>query len=187
MTSHRCPLWILLLLAPLSAATPTTEVNYTVLNGLANVTATSLAAWLNQNVPLALSSATITNLSAIRVTAQTCGKGTYSPPNAQTCSVCPPGTYSPSLAAVSSATCLPCPAGTYSGRAGATALANCASCPPNTYFEGTGGTSLANCTACVANSSSTQPYLRANCICNAGFYGPGGERLEAGTDRTSLD
>jgi len=166
---------LLMLLAPPAAATPTTEANYTVLDGLANVTAASLTAWLAQWVPFPLVSVTLTNLSATRVTAQTCGLGTYSPADAQTCSVCPPGTYSPSLAATSIATCVACPAGTYSGRAGATALGDCAACPANTYFEGTGATSVTNCSACAGNSSSTQPFLRANCVCNAGYSGPGGE------------
>ena len=166
---------LLMLLAPPAAATPTTEANYTVLDGLANVTAASLTAWLAQWVPFPLVSVTLTNLSATRVTAQTCGLGTYSPADAQTCSVCPPGTYSPSLAATSIATCVACPAGTYSGRAGATALGDCAACPANTYFEGTGATSVTNCSACAGNSSSTQPFLRANCVCNPGYSGPGGE------------
>ena len=172
------PLLLLVLLMGLPACTvaQTTEANYTVLDGLtANVTAGSLTAWLAQWVPFALSSVTITNLSATRVTAQTCGYGTYSPADAQTCSACPPGTYSPALAATSSATCVQCPAGTYSGRAGATASSDCAMCPPNTYFEGTGAISVGNCSQCAGNSSSNQPYLRANCVCNPGFTGQGGE------------
>jgi hypothetical protein len=181
----------LLLLLPIlfwpSLAAPTTEANYTVLDGLtANVTAASLTAWLAQWIAFPLASVTITNLSATRVTAQTCGYGTYSPADAQTCSACPPGTYSPALAATSSATCVKCPAGTYSGRAGATASSDCALCPPNTYFEGTGATSISNCSQCAGNSSSNQPYLRANCVCNPGFTGQGGEHPPAaGHDRTT--
>jgi hypothetical protein len=167
---------LLLLLAPPAASAPSTEANYTVLNGLANVTSASLSAWLAQFVPqLAVASVTVTNLSATTVTPQTCGLGTFSPADSQSCSVCPPGTYSPTLAAVSSAACVPCPTGTYSAQAGATALADCTSCPADTYFEGTGGSDLSNCTACAANSGSSQPYLKANCVCNAGYYGPGGE------------
>lgn len=159
----------------LAAGAPATEVNYTVLDGLANVTSASLAAWLAQWVPFAVSSVSITDLSDARVTVQTCGLGTYSPPDAQACAACPPGTYSSTLAATSLDACVACPAGTYSGRAGATASGDCASCPVNTYFEGTGAISQDNCTACAANSSSTQPFLKANCVCNPGFYGPGGE------------
>jgi len=179
-------LLLILLLAPPAAATPATEANYTVLDGLTNVTAASLAAWLAQWVPFPVSSVTVTNLSAARVTAETCGLGTYSPADAQTCSLCPPGTYSSSLAATSVATCVACPVGTYSGRAGATGLSDCSACPSNTYFEGTGATSQANCTACAANSSSTQPFLRANCVCNPGYSGPGGEHWWQPQNRTIL-
>lgn len=152
----------------------TTESNYTVVNGYANVTPSVLTTLFQPLYTFNLSYAKITSLSTTRVRAQICQPGSYTPANSQTCSLCPPGTYSEILAAASSATCTACPAGKYSGKSGAGSASDCTLCPLDTYYSGTMATSKDNCTACPPFSGTDQPYGKTYCICLAGYYGPAG-------------
>jgi len=152
----------------------TTESNYTVVNGYANVTPSVLTTLFQPLYTFNLSYAKITSLSTTRVRAEICQPGSYTPANSQTCSLCPPGKYSEILAAASSATCTACPAGKYSGKSGAGSASDCTLCPLDTYYAGTMATSKDNCTACPPFSGTDQPYGKTYCICKAGYFGSAG-------------
>jgi hypothetical protein len=152
----------------------TIQANFTVQGMPVSVTASTLVANFTPVAGLQPVSASVAPLSGFGVSVQVCPLGAYSSANSQTCTLCPAGKYSVTPAAGSVAACVACPQGTYSGAAGANSLSACVLCPANTYFQGQGATSVLNCTACPANTFSNQPYLKTDCICNAGYNGSNG-------------
>ena len=155
-----------------SQATPTTQANYTVYNLSLSVTPSQIVSGL-QPVASVITAAVIP-VSSTRVYPQACPVGAFSASNSQTCTPCQAGTYSVTPTAGSSVACVACGQGTYSSALGASSASACVNCPLNSYFVGTGAISVSNCTSCPGNSSSNQPYMKSDCICNPGFYGPAG-------------
>ncbi|KAJ3118856.1 hypothetical protein HDU96_007598 [Phlyctochytrium bullatum] len=117
----------------------------------------------------------------------TCAPGTYrDAASADTgtaiCSICPPGTFSnatdsPRCTPCAAGTfqpdqgkdrCLKCPEGNFQDRTGQTA---CVPCPGFTFAEDT----RTKCLACPVGSYSVGAAKSiAECLCEQGFYGPGG-------------
>jgi hypothetical protein len=116
-----------------------------------------------------------TPLTATTVQVDSCLAGSFSPVDAQTCTLCSIGKYSETVTATSINTCIPCSAGKYQNITGASSVSQCINCPVNTYFTGTNGGDLSVCEKCPAFSYSFQgSQLLASCVCLPGYSGPNG-------------
>lgn len=117
-----------------------------------------------------------TPLSDTTVQVDACQAGSYSPDDAQTCTLCPVGKYSGAITATSINTCVSCGAGKYQNITGASSESQCVNCPSNTYYTGTAGGALSVCVQCPAYSGSYPgSQLLQSCVCLPGYSGPNGE------------
>lgn len=117
----------------------------------------------------------LTPLTATTVQVDACQAGSYSPDDAQTCTLCPVGKYSGSVTATSISTCVSCGAGKYQNITGASSESQCINCPANTYFTGTAGASISVCVQCpVYSGSYPGSQLLQSCVCSPGYSGPNG-------------
>lgn len=152
-----------------------TLATYNISNALESVnTASFTIASLGTSSLLGVDSLII--LAPTGVQAESCLAGSYSPSDAQTCTLCPTGTYSQATTATSIDTCISCGAGKYQNMTGASSESHCINCPANTYFTGTRGTSISVCTPCpIFSTSFPGSQLPESCICAPGYSGPNGE------------
>lgn len=154
-----------------------TRATYNISNALESVNAnTFLLATPALSNLLAVDSLTVLTATGVQVYA--CLAGSYSPDDAQTCTLCPTGTYSQTITATSINTCIPCSAGKYQNITGASRVDQCLNCPSNTYFNSTAGTSISACIPCPPLTLSFPgSQLLQSCFCSPGYSGPNGKKL----------
>ena len=153
-----------------------TSATYNISNALDSVNAnTFLSATPGLSNLLAVNSLTVLTATAVQV--ESCLAGSYSPDDAQTCTLCPTGTYSQTVIATSINTCIPCSSGKYQNITGASSTGQCLDCPSNTYFNRTAGTSISVCDPCPPLTLSFPgSQLLQSCFCAPGYSGPNGKK-----------
>lgn len=157
-----------------SAQAQQTQATYNLSLALESMTESLL---LSSQVTNLASVVSLTPLTATTVQVDACQAGSYSPDDAQTCTLCPVGKYSETVTATSINTCIACGAGKYQNTTGASSISQCVNCPANTYFTGTGGASLSVCVQCPAFTGSYPgSQLLQSCVCLPGYSGPNGKR-----------
>ena len=158
----------------LPVASQVTTAEYKLFGVSDSVSANTLSSGLTQ-AGYSVNLVTLSPLTDLAVTVDTCPAGAYSVPDSSTCTKCPAGKYSGSTSASSSDACVACDAGSYSTAEGATSVGTCVSCSPGTYASGSGGSSAGVCLSCPLNSNSFSGSKSiSSCVCNAGYSGPNG-------------